>query len=216
MPVPKGSRIHSIEDLSGLRFTRLVVLRRHTDNSKHHKAQWLCRCDCGNERLAVSQSLKEGVAQSCGGLRRENACTHGLSKVNNKTYRTWGQIKQRCGNPNCAGAELYQSRGVIICARWKESFENFLADMGEAPSPSHSIDRIDNSGNYEPGNCRWATPVEQANNRSDNRPITFRRRTQTLSAWSRELGIKRPTLDNRIRTGWSVERAFTTPSGGAR
>lgn len=122
------------------------------------------------------------------------------------TYRAWDGMRDRCRNPNATHYAYYGGRGIRVCERWMDSFANFLADMGEAPVGT-SIDRIDSNGHYEPGNCRWSTPKEQARNRSNNRPITFKGRTQTLAAWGEELGLSVQTLSWRIKR-WGVERAL--------
>jgi hypothetical protein len=143
--------------------------------------------------------------------RGENLRKHGLSGT--PEHRAWCGMMGRCystkeGDRNFA---LYQGAGIIVVPRWHE-FINFLADMGNKPSSNHSLDRYpDASGDYEPGNCRWATAREQANNWKDrNRKFQFNGRNLTLSDWARELDITRESLRDRLRCGWSLERAFTT------
>lgn len=123
-------------------------------------------------------------------------------------YCAWTQMRDRCRRQSHPGYELYGGRGITVCARWS-SFQNFLADMGRRPSSSHSIDRIDNDGNYEPGNCRWATPKEQASNRSPNRFVEIEGERVTVQEASRRLGLGKNTVAERLRHGWSVERALT-------
>jgi hypothetical protein len=125
-------------------------------------------------------------------------------------YDAWHMCIQRCENPNNPGYKTYGARGIRVCHRW-HSFENFFADMGPRPSPRHSIDRIDNDGDYEPGNCRWATPAEQARNRRTNRMIEFGGRTMCISDWAAEIGISCGSLMRRLDL-WGVERALTTPA----
>jgi hypothetical protein len=125
-----------------------------------------------------------------------------------RAYETWSSIRDRCGNPSSTNYAKYGAKGIVVCERWKK-FENFLADMGQPPTPKHSIDRIDYRGNYEPSNCRWATMLEQQNNRSSNHLITAFGRTQTLQQWSRETGFNHKTLLRRIGNGWNIERALT-------
>jgi hypothetical protein len=134
--------------------------------------------------------------------------THGQSKT--PTWRTWAGMRNRCNNPNNQKYPAYGGKGIKVCERWG-SFENFVADMGERPSPKHSIDRIDNTGHYTPENCRWATPTEQANNKSTNRCVTFLGESLTVAEWSRRTGIPYFTLMYRIKAGWSAERALTEP-----
>ena len=106
--------------------------------------------------------------------------------------------------------ENYGARGIKVCDRWLD-FRNFIDDMGKAPSPKHSIDRIDVNGDYEPNNCRWATPKEQNNNKTNNKLLTYDGKTMNLTQWSERLGIDRMLVGNRLRRGWSVEKALTSP-----
>lgn len=127
-------------------------------------------------------------------------------------YGAWSNMIQRCHHPPHPYYKYYGARGITVCNEWRNSFEKFIADMGLRPSPKHSLDRIDNAGNYEPGNCRWATSMEQMSNTRRNRLITFRGKTQHRAAWARELGMYENTISQRIAKGWPVELALTTPS----
>lgn len=135
--------------------------------------------------------------------------THGRSRT--PEYRVWQQLRQRCQNPRDPSFANYGGRGIAVCERWSVSFQAFIDDMGERPSPRHSIDRIDNDGPYAPQNCRWTEMRVQLRNRRTNNRLTFRGRTQTVTDWAAELGIAAPTLDARLARGWSVEKALTTP-----
>lgn len=129
--------------------------------------------------------------------------------VRTKVYRTWHGMKARCYNQNNQKYPDYGGRGIKVVKRWREKFENFLEDMGEPPSKNHSIDRINNNGNYCKSNCRWATIEQQANNKRNNRIITYNGKTQTLPRWARETGIDRRTIMKRIGYGWSLDKVFT-------
>jgi hypothetical protein len=128
------------------------------------------------------------------------------------TYECWGGIIQRCNNPKRAYYHLYGGRGIKICDRWLD-FENFFADMGEKPSNKHSIDRIDNDGDYEPSNCRWATVLEQANNRRDNKVLSYVGLELTVAEWARRISVSPFTLYARIRRGWTIERTLENYKG---
>jgi hypothetical protein len=128
-----------------------------------------------------------------------------------REFRIWNLMIQRCTNPGNGNYHYYGGRGIRVCDRWRESFGDFLADIGRAPSPGHTIDRIDNDGDYEPGNCRWATQSQQARNTRANHFVTHRGRTQTVIEWCEETGIKKNCLLTRLRRGWSAEKALTAP-----
>jgi hypothetical protein len=134
---------------------------------------------------------------------------------NTPTFNSWMSMIKRCMSPNANGFRYWGGRGITVCERWQgpEGFENFLLDMGKRPSLEHTLDRIDNNGNYEPGNVRWATRLEQTRNRANNRTLTFGGETKCISEWAESLHMADDTLRSRIAHGWSVERALTTPAG---
>lgn len=185
---------------------------------------WFCRCTCGNTTQVTSGSLKNGNTRSCGCLGRETASARWQKRwmtigLNGKTkhgwhgtseYRAWTSMINRCVNPRNKSFPAYGGRGITVCERWLHSFLNFLADMGPCPA-GFSLDRIDNDGAYEPGNCRWTTRLVQSNNRRNNRHITFNGKTLTVAQWEREQRYPRTTIKNRLHHGWSIERAITTP-----
>ena len=136
--------------------------------------------------------------------------THGLSK--SSEYKTWCDMKRRCYSPHSKDAPLYKDKGIKICKRWINSFENFYKDMGKKPSLKHSIDRIDSNKDYKPSNCRWATPKEQANNTSRSRKLTFKGQTLSLTEWSTKMGFTtHKTVSYRLNAGWTVKEALTIP-----
>lgn len=158
-------------DLVGKRFGKLLVIERVSSHSPH--AVWKCKCDCGEERNIIGQNLRRLMQVSCGCWNQERKTTHGATKDGTvtKEYMSWKAMIQRCTNPNRKHYEEYGGRGITVCDRWLNSFENFLEDMGKKTSARHSIDREDTNGNYEPDNCKWSTQSEQISNqriRQDN------------------------------------------------
>ncbi len=197
-------------ELTGQRFHLLTVVQRSATKPN----QWDCRCDCGTEWTVHGPSLVSGNTGSCGCWGRsilgKNTKTHG--RRHTPEYESWASMIQRCTNPNNPSYPRWGGRGITVCRRWRQSFAAFDADMGPRPSLKHSIDRVDNHGNYTPKNCRWATPHEQSRNTSRNLILVLHGRAQILSDWARELNIGQSTLWRRLNIhGWSVERTLTTP-----
>lgn len=191
-------------DLTGQRFGRLTVIDRAPNRGPH--VCWKCRCDCGRYSEPMAQTLRVGGAQSCGCIQREKAAAiGGRSRTHGRTgdpiYQTWANMIRRCEDPKNKSFAIYGGRGIRVCRRWRESFETFLADMGDKPSPAHSLERIRTSGDYTPENCTWATKTEQANNRRSNRLLTAAGQTATLAEWARMLGCNRSAIHYRIKRG---------------
>lgn len=201
----------STPSLVGMVFGRLRVVRRASSKGAH-STYWECECSCGNTAVTRTAHLLNEKTRSCGCLTRENNGGWKHGGAHSATYKAWQSIISRCTNPNDAVSfSRYGGRGITVCDRWLHSFENFRADMGDRPSPEYSIDRIDNDGNYEPGNCRWATRTQQARNRRSCRLIQYNGITATLADWADRLGLPKQVLYNRIRKGWSEERALLEP-----
>lgn len=201
----------------GTKIGRLTLVEsRKTPNGE----KWICVCDCGKQTEVFRTNLTKKNTTSCGCFNREVAVerftTHGCGGPDKTSeYRTWYAMKGRCHTETDQSYGRYGARGIYVSKSWRNSFEAFLADMGERPTPQHSIERIDNNGPYRKDNCYWATKTEQANNRRNNIVITRNGITKTLSEWCRELGLKYQTIRRRIKTmGWDAERALTAPKYG--
>lgn len=210
------------EIIKGMRFGRWTAMGAAI--RKENFEMWCkCKCTCGTVRMVRANALIRKVtpSTSCGCYHREVSSEtaskihtkHGHAKRNkaSKEYRTWAGMWRRCTNSKEQNFPRYGDIGISICERWR-TFESFLSDMGTAPSPTHSIDRIDSRGNYEPSNCRWATRSEQARNTKRNRLIEWNGVSHIAADWANLTGIKRTTILERIdHRGWSVDRALTEP-----
>lgn len=177
--------------------------------------RWLCQCVCGTKRPVRTSHLRSRASKSCGCIHQ-----HGESRISRSQhgmylspeYRAWAHMIERCHNPGAQSYANYGGRGIRVCERWRVSFVAFMADMGQRPSPHHSIDRFpDNNGNYEPENCRWAIPKQQMRNTRRNRLLTHAGKTMCLTDWALETGLNYVTILGRLRRGWSVGQALSTP-----
>jgi len=197
-------------DVTDMRFGRLVVTGRAPNVGG--KAAWLCRCECGNTRNVIGTLLRTGKTKSCGCWKAERIGNdrrrHGLT--DSPEHLAWMRMRARCSNAKLVGYKNYGGRGISVCERWM-LFENFLSDMGLRPSPKHSIDRINNDGNYEPSNCRWAERSVQIRNRRMTKMLTFQGQTMCVTDWENKLGFPVGTIRKRISLGWSQHDAMTTP-----
>lgn len=178
------------DDLVGKRFGRLIVIRFEGSDLNGHSC-WLCECECGNRTVVAGTNLKRGLTTSCGCRRNEvtseRLTTHGM--YGSSLYNCWSGMLQRCKNPNDKLYHRYGGRGIEVCEEWND-FENFYNWAIENNyKPELTIDRINNDDGYYPKNCRWADRITQSNNTSQNRRITYRGITKTISEWARLLGL---------------------------
>lgn len=199
-------------DLTDQTFGKLTVIALGSKN-KYGTLKWICQCSCGsNPKEVFGTSLRNGHTKSCGCLQKviqaERKTKHGMRK--SSTYHCWTAMIQRCVNINNPGFKDYGARGITVCDRWLNSFENFLEDMGEKPR-GLSLDRIEVNGNYEPSNCRWASDKEQSRNKRNNVLLNFNNKTQCLTDWAEELGVSRHMIEGRLRRGWDPQKALATP-----
>lgn len=221
MPV---SSKYGLIDMTGQKIGRLLVLHREGTGKT---AYWKCLCDCGNFAIVWGAALRAGTTKSCGCIHKEATArvgklsiTHGMSKT--KEYALWRGMVNRCDPNNTYAQDNYAMRGIKVCQGWRK-FENFHADMGMRLSPKHTVDRKNNNMGYFcghceecvangwPANCRWATHLEQNNNRRDNRLLTFGGETYSLAVWARTYSMDENTLRNRLNRGWDIEKSLTFP-----
>ena len=191
--------------LTGLRFSKLVVISRLENNFR--KTTWLCKCDCGNKVKVMGSDLINEHTRSCGCYQidraRESAITHGKSK--SSTYVSWCGMKNRCSNKKADDYIHYGGRGITVCERWGK-FENFLKDMGERPT-GKTLDRTDNDGSYSKNNCRWITQKEQCSNTRVNVYVILNGEKTSLPKACKVLNLKRSLIYQRLRRGSTFEEA---------
>lgn len=169
----------------------------------------LYRCVCGNEKKIRMSFVRSGKTKSCGCLQRGKATKHGMEGT--PEYHAWSSMKKRCNLLSDKGYKRYGGRGIKVCDRWMESFENFYEDMGNRPSMRHSLDRINNNKGYSKENCRWATATEQANNRRSTVMIEGYGVTQSISMWENTMEIPKGRITARLIYGWSKHDAVFLP-----
>lgn len=200
---------------NGDKYGRLEIVKEENEakylNGKSRRFR--CKCSCGKEIITNLNSLRRGCSLSCGCLQKElmssRATKHGLSGLDE--YQIWKGLRKRCSLKNKKDVKNYGERGISVCERWN-NFENFYYDMGKRPSKKHSIDRIDNEKGYYKENCRWATCLEQNNNRRSSVYIEYNGERKTISQWERELGFSRGTITRRLAHGWDMKRAVINKS----
>jgi hypothetical protein len=187
----------------GERYGLLVVIDKGTLKNTDGTIKWLCHCDCGNLKEVSRANLVKlkNSTKSCGCLLQK----HGYTGT--PEYQSWTAMRRRCQSPKDIRYANYGGRGIKVCERWS-IFLNFLEDIGIRPSAFHSLDRIDNEGNYEPDNVKWSLPAEQMNNRTNTRFLTYGGQTKSLQEWCKLLNLNSKTVSTRICRGWSVEAAF--------
>lgn len=196
------------KDLTGQKFGRLTVLYK-LHNYHKKEIYWLCICDCGNITETRGSTLRNESAKSCGCYMKEIVTKHG--KSNTRLHKTWSMIKDRCYNKHNNRYPIYGGRGIVVCDEWKHDFEAFHDWAIENDYRDDlTIDRIDVNGNYEPNNCRWATPKQQARNTTRNRNITYNGETYCISEWADILGINANTIRSRLNYGWPIEKCLQT------
>ena len=200
-------------NLTGQTFGRLTIIER-AENAKNKATRWKSVCKCGNKIVVLASSLRSGRTKSCGCLNSETTAKrnflHGMS--HSSEHNIWWAMIQRCYNPNNNAFDRYGGRGVTVCNEWRDNFMAFFNHVGPRPSSKYSIDRVDNDGNYEPNNVRWATRKQQADNKRNNHLIMFNGRLKNLTQWAKIVGVNKKTLFNRINTlNWPIEKALTKP-----
>ena len=203
---------HNFKDLTGQKFNKLTVLKlnhiekffRNNRKRFENKYFWLCKCECGNEKVIEGKSIRNGATKSCGCSKKENMkiiasknFKHGLK--NTRLYRIWQCMKARCYIKNTENYCYYGGRGIIVCDEWKNDFKIFHEwAVNNGYQEDLTIDRIDNNGNYEPLNCRWITAKMQSNNKRNNANLTYQGKTKTAMEWSEIVGISENTILARI------------------
>lgn len=209
---------HKFECPVGKRWGRIEVVADGEPEwrwGRYHR-MWLVRCDCGSEFLKSVSEVNSGRTRQCLPCYRARLTKHGDAKrgLQSREYRIWSGLKGRCLDPLDHKYPSYGGRGIKVCARWVDDYANFLTDMGRAPSNKHQIDRKNNDGDYEPGNCRWVTPKENARNKRTNRIVTAHGISMTASQWAERLGVSRGVIYNRLDRGWGPERAVSERKHG--
>lgn len=195
------------KDLSGKTFGRLTVMH-YTHSDSHRVPHYLCKCECGTEKIISSQSLKRGLTVSCGCYHRERHHVHGIT--GHPLLDVYRHMKDRCSDPTYHAYKDYGGRGITVCDEWMNDAKAFYDwAVSNGYKEGLTLDRVDNNGNYEPSNCRWATRTEQGNNKRNNIVLEFNGKAMTLHDWARALNINPGTLDSRLRNGWSIEKALT-------
>lgn len=185
--------------LPGETYGRLTVIAEASRQGRRRMVR--CRCACGGTKTALVDNLRSGYTRSCGCFQREQlrAALVQHDRSGSPEHIVWWGMIERCENPNSTGFHKYGGRGITLCPRWRASFAAFLHDMGPRPSPSHTIDRINNDRGYSAKNCRWATAIEQANNRRTSHFVKRNGQRKTIAQWAREMGVPYGTMRRHLR-----------------
>lgn len=205
-------------DISGCKFGKLTAI--NCVEKINYTAKWLCKCDCGNEKITRIDSLMSGACKSCGCLNRNRKMKHGGAKVcdRDRLYGVWQSMKQRCYNQNSTKYKNYGARGITVCDGWLNNYSAFrewALNNGYNKDAKHgecTLDRIDNNKGYSPDNCRWVSMKIQDNNKSVNKYYEYNGESHTLSEWSEILDIKCRLLESRIERGWTFTDAIQVES----
>ena len=202
-----------LKDITNQKFGKLTVIKRG-ENTPKGLATWICQCDCGNIVNVRGSDLRKGHTKSCGCASRNFFAKvifkHGFCGT--RLHKIWWNIQDRCYNPKVPNYYLYGGRGVKMCQEWLDDFLDFRNwAMANGYDDTLTIDRIDVNGNYEPSNCRWITYKAQNRNKRTNRIIKYDNKEMCLSDWAKELNVDRKTLSDRLKKGWSIQKAFSTP-----
>lgn len=191
-------------DLTGKRFGKLTVIGEAGHRGK--ELAWLCQCDCGNKTVVIGNNLKRGHTKSCGCLQVTHKAT------GTRLYTIWQRMKDRTLNKNSHAYGRYGKRGITLCDEWRDSFEAFRDwALSNGYKDTLSVDRIDNNRGYSPDNCRWVNVKTQSNNRSSCHLLTYNGETKNVTQWAETIGMNPVTLESRIISGWSIEKALSTP-----
>lgn len=204
IPTYKGFR-----SILGLWFGRLHVISYAGREGYFHL--WNCRCLCGRLVVVRQNNLETKHTKSCGCVNIEKPPRARHRGSHSPEWDSWQHMKRRCENSKDASYHNYGGRGIRVCKRWLESFDNFIADMGKRPTAGHTLERKNNNGHYTPENCRWATRLEQASNTRRSHRITVNGVTLTIEQWARHTGISSKAIHRRIQIGWDKQRAVTAP-----
>ena len=198
-------------DLTGMRFGKLTVIEDSGKRTKNGTVIWKCLCDCGNVSLVAANNLKSKTHPtiSCGCERKKRFLKDGYTLLNKRLYNIFSGMKERCYSPKHPRYKNYGGKGIHICSGWLSDYMSFYNwAMQNGYDESKTIDRIDNSKGYSPQNCRWVAAKDQSGNRSTCIKISFNGESHCIAEWSRITGIKESTLNARIKSGWSVEKAL--------